>query len=41
MEKAQNISKFIISNHDILGGTPVFTRTRVRVSIIEMDVANG
>lgn len=34
MEKAHEISKFIGSNSDVLGGTPVFNGTRVPVSIL-------
>ncbi|MGB3344135.1 MAG: DUF433 domain-containing protein [Aequorivita sp.] len=34
MEKAQNISKFITSDPDILNGVPVFVGTRVPVSIL-------
>lgn len=34
MEKAHEISKFISSNPDVLGGTPVFNGTRVPVSIL-------
>lgn len=34
MEKAQNISKFITSDPDILRGVPVFAGTRIPVSIL-------
>lgn len=34
MEKAQKISKFISFDPDILGGIPVFSGTRVPVSIL-------
>lgn len=34
MEKAQNISKFITSDPDILSGVPVFAGTRIPVSIL-------
>lgn len=34
MEKAQNISKYISSDPDILSGVPVFAGTRVPISIL-------
>lgn len=34
MDKAENISKFISSDLEVLGGTPVFKGTRVPVSIL-------